>query len=366
MRYIATLLTVVWMAYSADASYRLDSSTTTTSCNGTLSISNNIIGDELTFTPPLDCPIGQSIDVVLLGTNNSIISHATTRKLKLPAQCLSLLTMLVTVGKTSYARDDSSNATVLCNDSALYTQIGFNCTATPILWPILYQPTNCLVSSVSTPVNQQQEELERHSPLCWYARCLNDSLASNATLCGEPVCTILYRSDLYLNQCGTSGDHEMTPWYQMAVQLVTYALNYGNKATYTYVWWKLGTEILERHCDARREVLSSVETLDKSSFYRRFLAQMQRDNEAPLDMPCDEIREYFERLYNKTVSEALYSQWYYTVFKSVLMPDSDMEIRAIVLVSFLCILPFVLLAFLFYCIRGLRRNNRPRKVHIVI
>lgn len=325
-------------------------------CIATVQVMNNLMGNELvvisSFNEELciNTSLYQTRILVLAESGQSILSQTTLLDTN---RCDTVVRILIAVDTLSIPVGNSS---IACN--ATRTP-GFNCSETPYLQPLLYRLSNCLLTSEEENVTSSVPIKEIHAPLCWYHQCLNGSLISNATLCGVPVCTILYRSNLYLNQCANDTNKtSMSPWYLMAVQLITYRLNYGEAEAYRYVWWLVGTELLERHCYAINHPLSVEEMREKDSFFRRFLTQFEADNAMTHELPCLEIKQHFDSLYNQTMSEMLYNQWYYAAFKFVLMPDRDMDLHAIMLISFFCILPFVLLGFLAYCIYGIRHPHR--------
>lgn len=367
---ILLLFLFVIVVSSSSSSYPLVPLTTKgySACNGSLSITNTLIGNELIFKlamQPLSCTPAVLHVLMLSEKEEEVVHHKLpyaereeTRLLLSGKQCSERHKMIVLlslndtnlVAQSLNVFDDDD---VLCNSSALYSTVGFNCNETPYLQPIDHSVSNCLVSNDDPVVSPQPGSRERHSPLCWYLQCLNGSLTSDATLCGEPVCALFYRSNLYLTSCGARFNMtvSMTPWNQMAVQLVTYVLNHGEDRAYRDVWWLVGMELLERHCGERQHPLSEVEMNEKKSFFRSFLAYMQHANEVEEveGDPCDAIEEQFDNLYNKTMSEMLYNRWFYA-FKFVLMPDKDMEKRAILLVTFLCSLPLILIALILYFI----------------
>ena len=387
---------VVFMLLSTRAYVLLDrSSNRCIESFGTLSLTNNLLGSEVTLSavfndamyacsvctrPPHLCneskpstPLHPMMHIRLLDANNNILDHTHTPLLSIGNDtCHNTLRILIGIeiklsSFTLHLTPDTpitepKDKLIICNSTTLYKEIGFDCLKTPLIQPIVYQVENCLISKQTPAVPiVLPTATERHTALYWYLSCLDGTLRSNATLCGEPVCSILYRSNLYLNQCDVRNDtkhREMTAWYQMAVQLIVYRLNYGEEQAYRYVWWLVGVELLERHCYAKQHPLSEDETREYNSFFRQFIRQLDEDNSAAEELPCRQIKHQFDALYNKTMSEMLYNQWYYAAFKFTLMPDRDMEIHAILLICFFCILPFLVFATLGYCVYTLRGKKK--------
>lgn len=255
------------------------------------------------------------------------------------------------------------NVTLPCE--LLPSSMEFECQRTPSIEYLEYQLSNCLVTSVLKS-DETASSGEIHSPLYWYTQYLTNSTekrASHLTLCGEPLHTILYRSDLYLNQCDAfhTGEPIRSAWYRMAIQAVTVVCNDVREQ---YKWlWLHAVEILERHCDLRESELSDEAARESSLFMvisnrldeanRIDVQKSGLENETQL---CEMIREHFDATYTETMSEMLYNQWFYKGFKSILMPSADMKIYSILLISLLVALPIALLTFLSVIICRLKRK----------
>ena len=146
----------------------------------------------------------------------------------------------------------------------------------------------------------------------------------------------------------------MPPWYRMAVHLIARSFNYGDEEAYRDVWWLIGVELLERHCELKNNALSYEEMTASQSFFNSFLAHFvtQVDPHEPL---CKEIGQLFDDRYNETMSRMLFNQWYYKGFKFALPANNNMEISAIYLISFLCVMPFILVLIVLYSLYKLRQ-----------
>lgn len=314
---------------------------------GDVSVSNNVIGNTLFFSVTLLPNTSCSNDSLLLLNTESLVSSidnqvlgrgvGNTISLLGDGQCHTVLkvTLVVTIATNKTLR-------VVTNNNGT----------------ILYPMTNCLVCSDNDShiPTRNITISQEHSPLYWYAACLADraSLRGKDTLCGESLCVHLYRSGLYLDQCDETNQRMMPPWYRMAVHLIARSFNYGDEEAYRDVWWLIGVELLERHCDLKNNALSYEEMTASQSFFNSLLLHFktQVDPRAPL---CKEIGQLFDDRYNETMSRMLFNQWYYKGFKFALPPNQRMEINAIYLISFLCVMPFILVLILLYSLYKLRQ-----------
>ena len=288
-------------------------------------------------------------------------------------------TLYVMASPTPAINEMTSSNGILCNSSLLYERIGFNCTRMPWLATITYTMNNCLLTEdkagLTPVVIPTSNATPHHSPLGWYHACLlsgeNGTILSNETLCGESLCTLLYQSNLYLSECDTnsstsSASRVMTPWYEMAVALITTTLNMRREQRQTVIVWLYGREILERHCDAKEAELNpgitawAIFSQVRRQLTRLNLASSPASNHT---MVCGAIRAYFDTQYNATMGKMLFNQWYYRAFKFALLPGRDMEMHSLFLISFLCSVPFVL-AVLLLC--GWHKLKHRREVPFMV
>lgn len=310
------------------------------------------------------------------GNNNTVLfklDKACTRLVKL----LVVIDVILIVNKTSHnitltAYPDALNDNgVNCSIDTRYSKMGFSCSTTPLLQPIGYQLNNCLATEddkLVVVVANRTQQRKVYSPLYWYAQYLTNERmqpGSNMTLCGEPLQTILYRSDLYMSVCQKRPLR--SDWYRLAIQVVTVAFN-GLEEKYDWIWLH-GLEVLERHCHAKEGQFAGTAVGEDSLFLvilerlteanRIDVARAGTDNKP---LMCAQIHAYFERHYNETMSEMLFNQWYYKGFRLILMPNQDMELYAILLVVLFCSIPIVLFVLLGHAIY---RAKFLRKVRIL-
>ena len=331
MHFLVVLLLVYVNAYPV-----ADSSGCTL---GDVRLSNNVIGNTLFFSivllPNASCRNNESLHVVVTSIdNNQVLGRNAGNIISLlgDGQCHTVLKVSVSV-----IVDTNETVSVAT---------------------ILYPMNNCLVCGdhdIHIPTRNTTTSQE-HSPLYWYAECLANRapLRSKDTLCGESLCVHLYRSGLYLEQCDANNQRMMPPWYRMAVHLIARSFNYGDEEAYRDVWWLIGVELLERHCELKNNALSYEEMTASQSFFNSFLAHFatQVDPREPL---CKEIGQLFDDRYNETMSRMLFNQWYYKGFKFALPANNNMEISAIYLISFLCVMPFILVLIVLYSLYKLRQ-----------
>lgn len=299
---------------------------------GDIRLSNNVIGNTLFFSIVLgnnaSCPNNnESLHIVVTSTDNGQVLGRS-------------------VGNTISLLGDGHCHTVL--------KVAVSVSVTTILYPM----NNCLVCGdhdMHIPARNITTSQE-NSPLYWYAECLANRapLRGKDTLCGESLCVHLYRSGLYLEQCDANNQRMMPPWYRMAVHLIARSFNYGDEEAYRDVWWLIGVELLERHCELKNNALSYEEMTASQSFFNSFLTHFatQVDPREPL---CEEIGQLFDDRYNETMSRMLFNQWYYKGFKFALPANNNMEISAIYLISFLSVMPFILVLILLYSLYKLRQ-----------
>lgn len=344
---------------------------------GNLTLHNNLLGDTLSFIVDLSGARALFVHFVIVSeTNNQVIASGDGRQdvALMGGYChtplrIVLLVRLSLNESTEVLAQPMSALLIHCNESALYTQMGFDCVKSPLINALPYTMTNCLLCNDddlhAPPKNTSLAGgAQEHSPLYWYLRCLDEGpLVNNDTLCGESMCVHLYRSGLYLDQCDANNVRVMPPWYRMVVYLVARSFNYGSAEAYRDVWWLVGVELLERHCEFKDHGLSEEELEAPESFFNSFLDHFKTEEDArgPL---CQEIGRRFDDRYNETMSRMLFNQWYYKGFKFVLPPSSDMRLKAIYLLSFVCVMPFILIVIILYAIYRLKqwrsKYSRPR------
>lgn len=340
-----------------------------------LSIHNNFLGDTLFLGLNFsNCPLATntsrllSIHSVVLDTNNQILAIVRDRqRIKLGGgYCHTPLRVILWV---KLSLNESTQVVIVSPSSPplilihCNTSMGFDCVKTPLLGAIPYTMTNCLLcgdDDIHAPPKNTSlvDGPQEHSPLYWYLRCLDeDPLVNNDTVCGESMCVHLYRSGLYLDQCDANNVRVMPPWYRMVVHLVARRFNYGSAETYKDVWWLAGLELLERHCDLKDHGLSGEELEAPQSFFNSFLDHFKTHEESTenaIELLCGEIGRRFDDRYNETMGQMLFNQWYYKGFKFALPPNENMELRAIYLLSFLCVMPFILIVLILYALYRLR------------
>lgn len=311
---------------------------------GDVTLSNNLIGNTLSFAVSLLANVSCRNESFLLTQIDSLVSSLDNQ------------TLGRGVGATVSLLGDGQCHTTLNVTVAVIVN---NTNETlRVVTPILYPMSNCLVCSdtdIHLPARNSTPSQE-HSPLYWYAECLANRapLRGKDTLCGESLCVHLYRSGLYLDQCDVNNQRLMPPWYRMAVHLIARSFNYGDEEAYRDVWWLIGVELLERHCELKNNALSYEEMTARQSFFNSFLAHFKTQTD-PREPLCNEIGQLFDDRYNETMSRMLFNQWYYKGFKFALPANRHMEINAIYLISFLCVMPFILVLIVLYTLYKLRQ-----------
>ncbi len=226
-------------------------SSSSASSFGSIEIENNLLSDTLTLhsqSVGAYSLIPLSIRIVLLDRQNTVLLYKGSIpidriNLSLPftgGQCqrlyrvILLLNALLNVSegeeKIVLSSAPTLNQSIGCD---LLPTMGFDCNKTPSIYYVEHQLSNCLVTADDgySPNATITTERQIHSPLYWYAQYLTNGnitteyKASHVTLCGEPLHTILYRSDLYLNQCDDFHGPIRSAWYRMAIQVVTVVCN---------------------------------------------------------------------------------------------------------------------------------------------
>lgn len=356
---------VLCVVAAASPAYQLVDSNSSCSNNdnplGEVRIRNNLIGDSLTLY--FDWASNRSL--YLCDENRSLAPHEYQ---------ITMRDMTLYVGNTDYSSNRGSNDVVInlgatgqCQtifNLTLAVEIGLttssqttkNITVSVSQQPIQYLVSNCLVTS--DPVMEiPPTRRVIHSPLYWYAQFLkNESLVvkhSNESLCGEPLHTILYRSDTYLSHCATSHDSNeaRSAWYRMAIQVVTVVCN---DVPQEYKWlWLHAVEILGRHCDLRESELTQEAMIPDSLFmvilnrlHEANRLNVQRDGGENETALCIEIRKHFELTYDDTMSKSLYNQWFYKGFKYMLVESEHMELYAKLIIVAFCLIPFLVIALI--------------------
>lgn len=253
----------------------------------------------------------------------------------------SLDTTLTELSRCFIVPKQQQRDSIQCNSNRLYQAAGFNCVIYPTIYPMQYTTTNCLVTIQNSTVNPPI--VTNYSPLYWYTQFLTQNNQTNLTpitLCNQPLPVILYKSNLFLSQCYNKG--ALSAWYQLATLVVAYHMNQN-----TTPFWQLlrAKDFLERNCD--KIDMSPVNTT--GSYIMKTIQSLAfiGDDTDEKDILCDSIAFYFK---NNTVLKdvSLLNRWYFEAFKYISVPTMETETRAVIILTVVCITPFILLCIIIF------------------
>jgi len=277
---------------------------------------------------------------------------------------LLLLTLDVPVAKdlVGMLHHQPAIEAVPCVPSALYAQIGLDCAVTPLVTPILYRPSACLLldngeqaAEVITP------PLIYYPPLWWYRAFLLGGAAVPAhSLCGERYDTLLYASSLYQANC--NGEDVLTPWYALATEMAALQLaaqRQGALGLEVNATLREALDLLGRHCEPR-QCGAQPDCFESTLLrIRQCYSGVAELGELDLYAQCDALRAYFNATYPPDAFTAFHA-WFYEAFKFLILPDKQMEVKAILLISTMFFLPLcagIVLGVLVFKIRVKRKDQ---------
>ena len=236
-----------------------------------------------------------------------------------------LLTIDEPVNKDLFALAYTPGAPAInCTPHALYEAMNIDCAVTPLLYPLVYDTLPCITLSHAGDQPLPPAVLLRRTPLYWFhALVLDNTTALPLPLCGEALDALLFRTNLYQQQCyGVKADPSCEWWDQLLTRYLVLWLNAardgaGNN-TLVYGALESMRAQLERACGQRRSCLV-VKLPVVGDYYTGPDGEDDADNETL----CRALRDYFEAHYREVEGDflALFEAWYRSTFHALIYPD---------------------------------------------
>lgn len=286
------------------------------------------------------------------------------------AQCGTRLRLLVAalftidepVNKDLYALAYTPGASAInCTPHALYEAMSIDCAATPLLYPIIYDTVPCvtLLSGGAAEPALPTILYERGALYWFYTLVFDNTTTLPPDLCGEPLDALLFRTQLYQQQCygvRTAGACEW--WNDLLTRYLVLWLNAERDRAGENTVMRATLEAmraqLERTCNRRNSCLV-VPLAPVRDLYTD--GDDGEDNETL----CLALRDYFEAHYREAESDflALFGAWYRSTFHALIYPDRAFITKAMLFA--MCV--FFTLLFLVFGVgvAGFRMRIKVRK-----